>query len=185
VGDNAMGARLREKYAKELKQKLQKKLGFSSVMQVPRVEKIVLNIGIGDAHANTAKLNGAIDELSLITGQRAVKTLAKKAISNFKIREGYEVGCKVTLRGNTMYEFLDRLVNFALPRVRDFKGISPKSFDNFGNYNFSLKEQIIFPEIEIDKVANIYGINITIVTNAKSKEESKALLEEFGMPFRN
>lgn len=180
-----MVARLRDKYTKEIKQKLQKKFSYSTVMQVPKVEKIVLNVGIGDAHSNTAKLNAAIEEISNITGQRAVKTIAKKAISNFKIREGYEVGCKVTLRGNVMYEFLDRLVNFALPRVRDFKGISPKSFDNFGNYNFSVKEQIIFPEIEIDKVSNIYGINITIVTNAKTKEESKALLEEFGMPFRS
>jgi large subunit ribosomal protein L5 len=185
MGVMNMVARLRDKYSKEIKKKLQKKLDYSSVMQVPKIEKIVLNVGIGDAHANTAKLNEALDELSLITGQRAVKTVAKKAISNFKIREGYEVGCKVTLRGNNMYEFLDRLVNFALPRVRDFKGISPKSFDNFGNYNFSVKEQIIFPEIEIDKAVNIYGINITIVTNAKTKEEAKALLEEFGMPFRN
>ena len=185
MGDNKMVARLRDKYSKEIKKSLVKKLGYSSVMQVPRVEKIVLNIGIGDAHANTAKLNAALDELSMITGQRAGKTLAKMAISFFKIREGYEVGCKVTLRGNTMYEFLDRLVNLALPRVRDFKGISPKSFDNFGNYNFSVKEQIIFPEIEIDKVANILGINITIVTTGKTKEEAKALLEEFGMPFRN
>jgi len=185
MGVSAMVARLRDKYSKEIKPTLQKKFSYSSIMQVPKVEKIVLNVGIGDAHSNTAKLNAAIEELSNITGQRAVKTLAKKAISNFKIREGYEVGCKVTLRGNTMYEFLDRLVNLALPRVRDFKGISPKSFDNFGNYNFSVKEQIIFPEIEIDKVSNIYGINITIVTNAKTKEESKALLEEFGMPFRS
>jgi large subunit ribosomal protein L5 len=185
MGVSAMVARLRDKYSKEIKQTLQKKFSYSSIMQVPKVEKIVLNVGIGDAHSNTAKLNAAIEEISNITGQRAVKTLAKKAISNFKIREGYEVGCKVTLRGNTMYEFLDRLVNLALPRVRDFKGISPKSFDNFGNYNFSVKEQIIFPEIEIDKVSNIYGINITIVTNAKTKEESKALLEEFGMPFRS
>jgi large subunit ribosomal protein L5 len=185
MGVSAMVARLRDKYSKEIKPTLQKKFSYSSIMQVPKVEKIVLNVGIGDAHSNTAKLNAAIEEISNITGQRAVKTLAKKAISNFKIREGYEVGCKVTLRGNTMYEFLDRLVNLALPRVRDFKGISPKSFDNFGNYNFSVKEQIIFPEIEIDKVSNIYGINITIVTNAKTKEESKALLEEFGMPFRS
>lgn len=185
MGENKMAARLREKYSKEIRSNLLKKMSYSSVMQVPRLEKIVLNVGIGDAHANNAKLNAVLDELSMISGQRAMKTLARKAISNFKIREGYEVGCKVTLRGNTMYEFLDRLINFALPRVRDFRGISPKSFDNFGNYNFSVKEQIIFPEIEIDKVTNIYGINITIVTTGGSKDEAKALLEEFGMPFRN
>jgi large subunit ribosomal protein L5 len=185
MGVMTMVARLRDKYSKEIRKNLQKKLGYSSIMQVPKLEKIVLNVGIGDAHSNTAKLNEALEEVSMITGQRAVKTVAKKAISNFKIREGYEVGCKVTLRGNTMYEFLDRLINFALPRVRDFKGISPKSFDNFGNYNFSIKEQIIFPEIEIDKVTNTYGMNITIVTNANSKDSAKALLEEFGMPFRN
>jgi large subunit ribosomal protein L5 len=185
MGVMTMVARLRDKYSKEIRKNLQKKLGYTSIMQVPKLEKIVLNVGIGDAHSNTAKLNEALEEVSMITGQRAVKTVAKKAISNFKIREGYEVGCKVTLRGNTMYEFLDRLINFALPRVRDFKGISPKSFDNFGNYNFSIKEQIIFPEIEIDKVTNTYGMNITIVTNANSKDSAKALLEEFGMPFRN
>ena len=180
-----MSARLREKYNSEIKKSMKNKFSYSSIMQVPRLEKVVLNVGIGDAHSNTAKLNAALEEISAITGQRAVKTLAKKAISNFKIREGYEVGCKVTLRGDTMYEFVDRLVNFALPRVRDFKGISGKSFDNFGNYNFSIREQIIFPEISFDKVTNIYGINITIVTTANSKDEAKALLEEFGMPFRN
>ena len=180
-----MAARLKEKYNGDIKKNMKSKFNYSSVMQVPRLEKVVLNIGIGDAHSNTAKLNAALEELSSITGQRAVKTVAKKAISNFKIREGYEVGCKVTLRGETMYEFVDRLVNLALPRVRDFKGISGKSFDNFGNYNFSVKEQIIFPEINFDKAVNVYGINITIVTTAKTKEEAKALLEEFGMPFRN
>jgi len=180
-----MAARLKEKYNSDIKKTMKSKFNYSSVMQVPRLEKVVLNVGIGDAHSNTAKLNAALEELSSITGQRAVKTVAKKAISNFKIREGYEVGCKVTLRGDTMYEFVDRLVNLALPRVRDFKGISGKSFDNFGNYNFSVKEQIIFPEINFDKAVNVYGINITIVTTAKTKEEAKALLEEFGMPFRN
>ncbi len=153
-------------------------------MQVPRIEKIVLNVGMGDGHANVNALNAAVDELTTISGQKAVKTVAKKAISNFKIREGYEVGCRVTLRKDRMYEFLDRLINISLPRVRDFKGLSPKSFDDFGNYNFSIKEQIIFPEIDFDKVEKIHGMNITIVTNAKNKEEAKALLEEFKMPFR-
>jgi large subunit ribosomal protein L5 len=153
-------------------------------MQVPKLEKIVLNVGMGDGHSNTAALNAVVDELGQITGQKAVKTVAKKSIANFKIREGYDVGCRVTLRGDRMYEFLDRLVNFTLPRVRDFRGTSRKSFDNFGNYNFSVKEQIIFPEIDFDKVDKIHGINITIVTTAKNKDEAYALLKEFNMPFR-
>jgi len=180
-----MASRLKELYTKDVKKMLNEQFSYSSVMQIPKIEKIVLNVGIGDAHSNNAKLNTVLEELSTITGQRAVKTVARKSIANFKIREGYEVGCRVTLRGDTMYEFLDRLVNFALPRVRDFKGISPKSFDNFGNYNFSVREQIIFPEIDFDKVDNIYGINITVVTTAKTKEEAKALLDGFGMPFRS
>lgn len=180
-----MTSRYNELYKEEIKKKLVDKFSYSTIMQVPKVEKIVLNVGIGDAHSNSAVLNATIEELGKITGQKPLKTLAKKSIANFKLREGYEVGCKVTLRGDKMYEFLDRLINFALPRVRDFKGISPKSFDNFGNYNFSVKEQVIFPEIDFDKVNNIYGINITIVTTANSKEEAKALLDEFGMPFRN
>ncbi len=153
-------------------------------MQVPRIEKIVLNVGMGDGHSNVNALKAAVEELSTITGQRAVKTVAKKSISNFKIRDGYDVGCCVTLRKDRMYEFLDRLINISLPRVRDFKGLSPKSFDNFGNYNFAVKEQIIFPEIDFDKVDKIHGMNITIVTSAKNREEAKALLDEFKMPFR-
>lgn len=179
-----MAARLREQYNNSIKAKLFKDLNCSTIMQVPKLEKIVLNIGMGDGHANPAALNAALDELGLITGQKAIKTVARKSIANFKIREGYDVGCRVTLRGDRMYEFLDRLVNFTLPRVRDFKGISKKSFDNFGNYNFSVKEQIIFPEIDFDKVDKIHGINITIVTTAKSKEEAYSLLKEFNMPFR-
>jgi large subunit ribosomal protein L5 len=179
-----MAARLFELYNKNIKKSLADKFSYRSSMQIPKVEKIVLNVGMGDAHSNTAKLNTTIEEITKITGQKAVKTVAKQSIANFKLREGYEVGCKVTLRGERMYEFLDRLINFALPRVRDFKGISGKSFDNFGNYNFSVREQIIFPEIDFDKVNNIYGINITIVTTANSKEEAKALLDEFGMPFK-
>jgi large subunit ribosomal protein L5 len=180
-----MAARLYETYNSSIKESLKKQFSYSSSMQIPKLEKIVLNVGMGDAHSNSARLNSTLAELGTITGQKPLKTLAKKSIANFKIREGYEVGAKVTLRGEKMYEFLDRLINFALPRVRDFKGISGKSFDNFGNYNFSLKEQIIFPEIDFDKAESIYGINVTIVTTANSKEESKALLEKFGMPFKD
>jgi large subunit ribosomal protein L5 len=179
-----MTARLREAYNKTIKNSLKTKLNCKSIMQIPKLDKIVLNVGMGDAHSNANLLNSTLEELTLITGQKAVKTLAKKPISNFKIREGYEVGARVTLRGNKMYEFLDRLINITLPRVRDFKGLSPKSFDNFGNYNFSLMEQIVFPEIDFDKVEKIHGINITIVTNSKKRDDAKALLDEFGMPFR-
>lgn len=179
-----MAARLKEMYNEQIKKDLQKKFDYKSVMQVPKIEKVVLNVGIGDAHSNSNKLKATMDEITAITGQKAVKTVAKKSIANFKLREGMDVGCKVTLRGEKMYEFLDRLINFTLPRVRDFKGVSPKAFDNNGNYNFSINEQIIFPEIDFDKAEEIYGINVTIVTNANSKEESKELLDGFGMPFR-
>ena len=179
-----MQARLREEYNKKYKKNLMESLKCKTVMQVPKLEKIVLNVGMGDAHANTNYLNSVIEELTMITGQKAVKTVARKSIANFKIREGYDVGCRVTLRGVMMYEFFDRLINIALPRVRDFKGLSPKSFDTNGNYNFSIMEQIIFPEINFDKTEKIHGINVTIVTSAKSKEEALALLKEFKMPFR-
>lgn len=179
-----MGARLREEYNKRIKNKLMEDFKFSSDMEIPKLEKIVLNVGMGDAHANANGLKAAIEELTTIAGQKAVKTVAKKSIANFKIRDGYDVGCRVTLRGDRMYEFLDRLINVSLPRVRDFRGLTPKSFDNYGNYNFSVKEQIIFPEIDFDKVEKIHGINITIVTNAKNKDQAKALLDEFKMPFR-
>lgn len=179
-----MEVRLKDLYNDKIKSSLKKKFNYKSIMQVPKLDKIVLNVGIGDAHSNTNALNAAIEELTLISGQKAVKTVAKKPISNFKIREGYEVGCRVTLRGNKMYEFLDRLINITLPRVRDFRGLSPKSFDNFGNYNFSVMEQIVFPEVNFDKVEKIHGLNITIVTNSTKREEAKALLDEFGMPFR-
>ena len=179
-----MTVRLREEY-KNVRKKLQETFNYKSVMQIPKIEKIVLNVGMGDAHSNSAGFNAVISELSTITGQKPVKTTAKKSIANFKVREGYEVGCSVTLRGDIMYEFLDRLINIALPRVRDFKGVSPKSFDNSGNYNFSITEQIIFPEIDFDKVDKIHGINITIVTTAKSKNEAHALLKGFNMPFRD
>lgn len=179
-----MAARLKEEYHNTIKKRLMERFKYSSIMQVPRLEKIVLNVGIGEAHSNNALLTAAIDELTTISGQKAVKTVAKKSIANFKIRDGYDVGCRVTLRGDKMFEFLDRLINISLPRVRDFKGLSPKAFDNFGNYNFSLREQIIFPEIDFDKVEKIHGLNITFVTTAKNKEEAYALLEEFKMPFR-
>lgn len=179
-----MASRLKTEYDSVIRKSLLERLKFKSMMAVPRLEKIVLNVGMGDAHSNSNALAAAINELSNITGQRAVKTVAKKSIANFKIRDGYEVGCRVTLRGDRMYEFFDRLINVALPRVRDFKGLSTKSFDNFGNYNFSVREQIIFPEIDFDKVDKIHGINITIVTTAKDKNETKALLDEFRMPFR-
>lgn len=179
-----MAARLRVLYENEIKKRLMNKFKYSSVMQIPKIEKIVLNVGEGEAHSNPNLLKSIIDELSLITGQRAVKTVAKKSIAAFKIREGYDVGARVTLRGDKMYEFLDRLINVALPRVRDFRGLSPNSFDNAGNYNFSVKEQIIFPEINLDKVEKIYGINITIQTTAKNASEARALLEEFRFPFQ-
>lgn len=179
-----MAARLKEEFAKNIKKALMDRFKFTSVMQVPKLEKIVLNVGIGDAHSNPNLLKAAIEELTSITGQRAVKTVSQKDIANFKLRKGFEVGCRVTVRGERMYEFLDRLINVALPRVRDFKGLSPNSFDNFGNYNFSVMEQIIFPEIDFDKVEKIHGINITIVTSSNNKEVSRSLLDEFKMPFR-
>lgn len=179
-----MQARLREEYNKKYKKNLMEAFKYKTIMQVPKLEKIVLNVGMGDAHSNANYLKSVIDELTMITGQKAVKTVARKSIANFKIREGYDVGCRVTLRGIIMYEFFDRLINIALPRVRDFKGLSPKSFDTNGNYNFSIMEQIIFPEINFDKTEKIHGINITIVTSAKSREEAFALLKEFKMPFR-
>ena len=179
-----MAARLKKLYDGTIRNKLFNELNYTTIMQVPKIEKIVLNVGMGDAHSNTAALNAVIAELGQITGQKAVKTVAKKSIANFKIRYGYDVGCRVTLRGDRMYEFLDRLINFTLPRVRDFKGTPKRSFDNFGNYNFSVREQIIFPEIDFDKVDKIHGINITIVTTAKGKDEAYALLKEFNMPFR-
>jgi large subunit ribosomal protein L5 len=180
-----MSARLKEQYVKTIRKKLKEQFRFTSMMQVPRMEKIVLNVGLGEAHSNSNALKAAMDELTSITGQKAVKTVARLSIANFKIREGYDVGCRVTLRGDIMYEFLDRLINISLPRVRDFRGLSPKAFDNFGNYNFSAREQIIFPEINFDKVENIHGINITIVIKANNKSESKALLDEFKFPFRD
>ncbi len=175
--------RLKEKYQKEIVTSLKDKFQYSSVMQVPKVTKICLNKGIGDAVADKKLVDVGVEELTAITGQKALPTMSKKAISNFKLREEMPIGAKVTLRGDKMYEFLDRLLSVALPRVRDFKGVSDKGFDGRGNYTLGVKEQIIFPEISIDKVNKISGMDITFVTTAQSDEESYELLKAFGMPF--
>ncbi|HET9053423.1 MAG TPA: 50S ribosomal protein L5 [Cyclobacteriaceae bacterium] len=177
--------RLKEKYTKEVVQALKTKFDYSSVMQVPKINKICINKGMGIAVTDKKLIDVALEEITTITGQKAVATKSKKAISNFKLREDQPIGVRVTLRGNTMYEFLDRLVNIALPRVRDFKGVNPKGFDGHGNYTLGVKEQIIFPEISIDKVTKISGMDITFVTTAKSDEESFELLKALGMPFAN
>ncbi len=176
--------RLREKYKAEIVPALQEKFGYSSIMEVPSLEKICINQGLGEATQDKKIVDSAIDELSLIAGQRAVPTRAKKSVSNFKLREGMTIGSRVTLRNDRMYEFLDRLVNVALPRVRDFRGISDKSFDGRGNYTLGITEQIIFPEINIDKVNNITGMDITFVTTAKTDKEAAALLRAYGLPFQ-
>lgn len=175
--------RLKEFYYKEVVPALQKKYNFKSVMQTPKLEKINLNIGIGAASQDIKLLQSAVNELELISGQRPVVTKAKKAISNFKLRQGMPIGCKVTLRRARMYEFLDRFINIAAPRIRDFRGFSDKSFDGRGNYTIGIKEQIIFPEIDVDKVNRISGLDITFVIKARNDEEAKALLAEFGFPF--
>jgi large subunit ribosomal protein L5 len=175
--------RLKEKYQKEIVSALKDKFQYKSVMQVPRVEKICINKGIGAAVADKKLVDVGVEELTTITGQKAVATRSKKDISNFKLRANQPIGSKVTLRGDRMYEFLDRLMNVALPRVRDFKGVSDKGFDGRGNYTLGVKEQIIFPEISIDKVQKINGMDITLVTTAKSDEESYELLKALGMPF--
>lgn len=177
--------RLKEKYNNEIVPALKEKFQYSSVMQVPRIHKICINKGIGDAVADKKLVDVGIEELSSISGQRAVATISKKAVSNFKLREDMPIGAKVTLRGEKMYEFLDRLMSVALPRVRDFKGVKDKGFDGRGNYTLGVKEQIIFPEISIDKINRIAGMDITFVTTANSDEESYELLKAFGMPFAN
>jgi large subunit ribosomal protein L5 len=175
--------RLLERYRSEVRGKLQQEFGYENPMQVPRLEKIVLNMGVGDAAGDQKKLDSAVAELALISGQKPVKTKAKKAIAGFKIRAGLPIGCKVTLRQARMYEFLDRLVTIALPRVRDFRGVSGKGFDGRGNFAMGLKEQIIFPEINYDKVDQVRGMDIVIVTTAKTDAEAKALLKAFDLPF--
>ena len=175
--------RLKEKYLKEIVPELKQHFDFNSVMQVPKIEKISINQGLGTAVNDKKLIQLSVDELSQITGQKAVSTYAKSSISNFKLREGMPIGSKVTLRNNIMYEFLDRLISVALPRVRDFRGLNQKGFDGYGNYTLGIKEQIIFPEISIDKVNRISGMNITIVTNSSSDLEGFKLLKAFGMPF--
>jgi large subunit ribosomal protein L5 len=178
-------ARLKEQYKKEIVPALIKQFGYASVMQVPRIEKIVINMGVGEAVADKKILDNAVADMQKISGQKPVVTKARTAIAGFKIREGYPIGCMVTLRAERMFEFLDRLVSIALPRVRDFRGVSGKSFDGRGNFNMGVKEQIIFPEIEYDKIDAIRGMNITITTSAKTDAEGKALLSAFKFPFRN
>ena len=178
-------ARLKELYDKEIVPRLMTEMKYKSIMQVPKLEKIVVNMGLGEAIQNVKILDSAVDELAQITGQKVVITKAKKSIASFKLRQGMPIGCMVTLRKDRMYEFLDRLMNISLPRVRDFKGVSPKAFDGQGNYSLGIKEQLIFPEINYDKIDKIKGLNVTIVTTAKNDEEGRALLKYLGMPFRN
>ena len=178
-------ARLKEFYKDSVVKKMTEQLGYTSVMQVPRIEKITLNMGVGEAVADKKVMENAVGDMEKIAGQKVVVTKAKKSVAAFKIRDDYPVGCKVTLRRERMYEFLDRLVTVAIPRIRDFRGIPAKSFDGRGNYNMGVKEQIIFPEIEYDKIDAIRGMNITITTTAKTDEEAKALLAAFSFPFRN
>ena len=176
-------SRLQEHYKNVVRQALVEQFQYSNEMQIPRLDKIVVNMGLGDSGSDKKKLEGAISELTAITGQKAVVTVAKKSIANFKLREGVTVGCKVTLRRDRMYEFLDRLVTIALPRVRDFHGVSDKSFDGEGNYSLGLKEQIVFPEIDYDAVDEVRGLDVAIVTTARTNEEGRALLKGFNMPF--
>ncbi|MFZ5645229.1 MAG: 50S ribosomal protein L5 [Bacillota bacterium] len=177
-------SRLKEKYQNEVVKAMMEKFNYSNVMQVPKLEKVVVNVGVGEAIQNSKSLDAALGDITIITGQRPVVTKAKKSIAAFKLREGMKIGCKVTLRGNRMYEFVDKLFNIALPRVRDFRGVSPKSFDGRGNYSMGVKEQLIFPEIEYDKIDKVRGMDIIFVTTANSDEEARELLRLMGMPFR-
>ncbi|GAB1613265.1 MULTISPECIES: 50S ribosomal protein L5 [Mammaliicoccus] len=176
--------RLKEKFNNEISSELVKKFNYSSVMEVPKIEKIVVNMGIGDAVQNSKVLDSAVEELQSITGQKPVVTKAKKSIATFRLREGMPIGAKVTLRGERMYEFFDKLISVSLPRVRDFRGISKKAFDGRGNYTLGVKEQLIFPEIDYDKVSKVRGMDIVIVTTANTDEEARELLTQFGMPFQ-
>ena len=177
-------ARLKETYFNEIVDGMTKKFGYKNVMEVPKLDKIVINMGVGEAKDNAKLLDAAMKDLEIISGQKPVITRAKKSIANFKLREGMPIGCKVTLRGEKMYEFADRLINLALPRVRDFRGVNANAFDGRGNYALGIKEQIIFPEIEYDKVDKVRGMDIIFVTTAKSDEEARELLTQFGMPFK-
>ncbi len=181
--DLHMAARLKELYAKEVRKKIQDQFGIKNPMAVPKIEKVVLNMGVGEAIQNAKVLDAAVDELTQITGQKPVVTKAKKSIASFKLREGQSIGTRVTLRGEKMYEFLDRLINIALPRVRDFRGVPTKSFDGRGNYTLGIRDHLIFPEIDVAKVDKAKGMNITIVTSAKNDEQARFLLKEMGMPF--
>lgn len=183
-GLEAKPARLKLRYRKEIVAGLMKELGLKNPMEVPKIEKIVVNMGLGEALANNKLLESAVDQMNAITGQKPVITRSRKAIANFKLREGQAIGAMVTLRGDRMYEFLDRLITVALPRVRDFKGISPKAFDGRGNYTLGVREQIIFPEINYDQIEKVKGLNVSIVTTAKNDEHGLALLKAFGVPFR-
>lgn len=178
-----MENRLRERYENEIMPSLMKKFNYSSIMQTPKIEKIVLNMGVGDAVSNAKNLDEAVEELALISGQQPLITKAKKSIAGFRVREGMSIGAKVTLRGDRMYDFLDKLINVSLPRVRDFHGISSKSFDGRGNYTLGVKEQLIFPEIDYDKVNRVRGLDVVIVTTANTDEEALELLTQIGMPF--
>lgn len=177
-------SRLKEQYSNEIVDAMTKKFGYKNVMQVPKLAKIVINMGVGEAKDNAKVLDAAVKDLETIAGQKAVLTRAKNSVANFKIREGMPIGCKVTLRGEKMYEFADRLINLALPRVRDFRGVNPNAFDGRGNYALGIKEQIIFPEIEYDKIDKVRGMDIIFVTTAETDEEARELLTQFGMPFK-
>jgi large subunit ribosomal protein L5 len=177
-------ARLRERYRRDVIPHLMKEMGYTNVNQVPRLEKVVLNMGLGEAIQNAKVMDSAVAELTAISGQKPVVTKARKAIANFKLRENMAIGCMLTLRGERMYEFLDRLMNLALPRVRDFRGVSDRAFDGRGNYSLGVREQIIFPEIDLDKIDKVRGLTVSIVTTAKTDAEGKALLQALGMPFR-
>jgi large subunit ribosomal protein L5 len=179
-----VASRLKEKYTSEVMKALTEKFGYANIMDVPKLEKVVINMGIGDARENPKGLEKAVEELTLITGQKPVTTKAKKSVANFKLREGMPIGVKVTLRGEKMFHFMDKFMNISLPRVRDFEGVNPNSFDGRGNYAVGIKEQLIFPEIEYDQVEKVMGMDIIVVTTAKTDEESRELLKLMGMPFR-
>ena len=178
-----MSSRLKEQYQNEIVDALVKKFGYNNIMEVPKMDKIVINMGVGEAKENAKSLESAVKDLEKIAGQKVVVTRAKKSVANFKIREGMPIGCKVTLRGDRMYEFMDRLINLALPRVRDFRGVNPNAFDGRVNYALGIKEQLIFPEIEYDKVDKVRGMDVIFVTTAKTDEEARELLTQFNMPF--
>ena len=176
-------SRLKEQYQNEIIEAMIKKFGYKNIMEVPKLDKVVINMGVGEAKDNAKLLDAAIGDMEKITGQKAVICKAKKSVANFKLREGMNIGCKVTLRGEKMYEFVDRLINLALPRVRDFRGVNPNAFDGRGNYALGIKEQLIFPEIEYDKIDRVRGMDIIFVTTAKTDEEARELLGQFGMPY--